>query len=102
MEKFTLYLGLNDKDTKKQEIETAEAYRVVQSAIAQQFGGGTIYEARGVYRHADGAIVEEKTLRVELLMTVQEKVVAFAQWLKMRFNQESVVMQRELITSELL
>lgn len=27
--KYTLYIGLNDKDTKKQEISTIEAYKLV-------------------------------------------------------------------------
>ena len=30
MEKFMLYVGLNDKDTKKQEIATLEAYKIQQ------------------------------------------------------------------------
>ena len=30
MEKFILYVGLNDKDTKRQEIATLEAYKVVK------------------------------------------------------------------------
>ena len=39
MEKFILYLGLNDKDTKKQEINTIEAYKIVNRFITTQ---GTI------------------------------------------------------------
>lgn len=102
MEKFTLYLGLNDKDTKKQEITTKEAYTFVSKIIARDFGGGTIYEAQGVYTHEGGEIVEEKTLRIELLFTTWEKVKTFVGTLKRAFNQESVIVQKELIDSTII
>ena len=102
MEKFTLYLGLNDKDTKKQEISTPEAYKVVSRLVASEFDGGTIYEARGIYRHDSGEVVEEKTLRIELLFTTIEKVRDLVGALKRIFNQESVAVQRETIVSELM
>ena len=51
IKKFTLYLGLNDKDTKRQEISTLEAYKVVSNLLAKDFGGGTIFEAQGIYKH---------------------------------------------------
>ena len=31
--KFTLYLGLNDKDTKSQKIATVEAYKIVEKSV---------------------------------------------------------------------
>ena len=67
MKKFTLYMGLNDKDLKVQVISTIEAYKVVSNILAKDFGGGTIFEAQGVYTHDNGAIVFEKTLRIEIL-----------------------------------
>lgn len=33
MQKYTLYLGLNDKDTKKQEIATLEAYKITTKTL---------------------------------------------------------------------
>lgn len=102
MEKFTLYLGLNDKDTKTQQIGTVEAYKVVSNLITRDFDGGTIYEARGIYRHENGEIVNENTLRIELLFTTMEKVKNLVAILKKAFNQESIAVQREQITSELM
>ena len=102
MEKFTLYLGLNDKDSKKQEVSTKEAFTYVSKLIASDFGGGTIYEAKGIYTHEGGEIVEEKTLRIELLFTTFEKVRGFVATLKKAFNQESVAVQREEIDSILI
>ena len=101
MTKHTLYMGLNDKDSKRQQISTLEAYKIVSNLVAKEFDGGTIYEADGVYRHDDGTIVIEKTLKIELLFAEQKDVKDFCETLKRIFNQESIAVQREEINSEL-
>lgn len=63
MTQATLYIGLNDKDEKRQTMETVEAYKIVQSELVRHVGGGTIYAAEGIYTHDDGTIVVEKTLK---------------------------------------
>lgn len=102
MEKFTLYLGLNDKDKKVQQISTVEAYKIVSNLIASRFDGGTIFEANGIYRHENGTFVTEKTLRIELLFAEFDEVKNFVQTLKEIFNQESIAVQREDINSQLM
>lgn len=101
IKKFTLYLGLNDKDTKQQEIATVEAYKIVSNLISSDFNGGTIFEAKGIYKHENGEIVTETTLRIELLFTEAIKVKALCDTLKKLFNQESIAVQEEVINSEL-
>lgn len=102
MEKFTLYLGLNDKDTKTQKINTLEAYKIVTNLLAADFGGGTIYEARGIYKHDDGTIVIETTLRIEILFATRAQVLGLIATLKKLFNQESIALQTETIDSTLI
>ncbi len=102
MEKFTLYLGLNDKDTKVQQISTVEAYKIVSNLIASRFDGGTIFEANGIYKHENGTFVTEKTLRIEILFAEFEDIKKFVQTLKEIFNQESIAVQREEINSQLM
>ena len=102
MKKFTLYLGLNDKDLKVQKISTLEAFKIVSNIIASRFDGGTIFEADGVYKHENGAYVIEKTLRIELLFVERPAVVEFVKVLKEIFNQESVAVQEETINSVLM
>lgn len=101
IKKFTLYLGLNDKETKCQKISTVEAYKIVSNLIANRFNGGTIFEAQGIYKHGNGAIVTETTLRIELLFAAKEDVREFVNLLKEMFNQESIAVQEEEITSDL-
>lgn len=101
IKKFTLYMGLNDKDTKTQLISTLEAYKVVSNILAADFGGGTIFEAQGIYKHDDGTVVFEKTLRIEILFAEREQVKVLVEQLKKMFNQESIAVQEESIESDL-
>lgn len=65
--KHTLYIGLNDKDTKKQEIDTLEAVKIATNIICRIVDGCTIYNATGIYHHDDGQIVIENSLRIEII-----------------------------------
>lgn len=102
IKKFTLYLGLNDKDSKVQVVSTVEAYKIVTRLLAAEFGGGTVFEATGVYKHThEQTVVIETTLRIELLFAEEPAVRAFVAELKKIFNQEEVAVQSEVIHSEL-
>lgn len=101
MEKWTLYLGLNDKDTKVQKIATVEAYKVAMNILSQFVEGATIFEANGMYTHENGTMTIEKTLRIELLFTDEETVKKIVAMLKTVFNQESIAVQKEVINSNL-
>ena len=102
MEKFILYLGLNDKDTKKQEINTIEAYKIVNNVVNNYCDGATIYECQGIYKHDNGTIVFEKTLKIELMFVDKLTVVSIVKDLKKALNQESIVLQKEIVESELI
>lgn len=104
MKRFTLYLGLNDKDTKFQKIETVEAYKIVENLCASMFDGATIFNACGVYKHDDGAIVVENTLRIEIIefdTDLMDRMKKFVDTLKHVFNQESIAVSIQEINSEL-
>ena len=103
--KKTIYLGLNDQTTKTQIINTIEAYKIVNNLITSDFSGGTIFEAQGIYKHDNGVVVIERTLRIEILLFDAgdaAKVDKLIQTLKKVFNQESVAVQTENVTSELV
>lgn len=101
MKKFTLYVGLNDKDTKKQEISTSEAENLVNYVLLNHVEGATIFQAKGIYKHENGMSVVENTLRIELLFTDVETVKKIVEILKDLLNQESIAVQIETIDSEL-
>lgn len=104
MKKITLYIGLNDKDTHTQIINTLDAYRVVNNILETD---STITECKGVYTHKDKTITVENTLQVVLLDfdNVLDKrwVTDKADRIKLVLNQESIAYQEETeIVSELI
>ncbi len=101
MKKFTLYCGLNDKDTHQQEIGTLDAAKIVRNTCLAHADGATIFEADGIYKHQDGTFVLEKTLRVELMMVEQSIVRKIVDMLKVMLNQESIAVQEQEIVSAL-
>ena len=107
MKKVLLTVGLNDKETKLQQISTLEAYKILQNLLCNMFGGGTIFEARGIYTHDDGSRVIENTLRCEVYdfcgdAAFDAKIFDFCQTVKRALNQESIAVEREIVTSELI
>lgn len=103
MRKITLYVGLNDKDTKLQEVKTLDAYKMVSNVIGV---GSTITEGRGIYKHEDGTVVSEVSLIVELLdfdnTLSKEWVKSKVEQIKTILNQESVAVQEQEVVSELI
>lgn len=97
MQKYTLYLGLFDKDTKVQKFTTLEAYKMVESLTSNHFDGATISESHGVYRHDDGTVVVEPSLRIELYT---ESLGSFPAMLKQLFNQESILIEKSKVDVE--
>jgi hypothetical protein len=97
----TLYIGLNDKDTKKQEVNTTEAIKLLTNMLAD-IGGATIYEATGIYTHENGDIIIENTLRVELIGIEENIILNKIKVLKLLFNQESIIKQTEEINTSIL
>lgn len=102
MKKFTLYLGLNDKDKKVQLISTLEAYKICNNILLKYTDGATIFEANGIYKHDDGTYTIEKTLRIELLFITDEEVQTIVDKLKEAFNQEAIVVQKQIIDSYMM
>lgn len=102
MIKHTLYLGLNDKDTKTQKIGLLDAYHIaMQLIVANGYEGGTISESTGFYTHQDGTLTIEKSLRIEILFADVLKTDNLIKDLKRVFNQESIAFQSDNIESEL-
>lgn len=98
---YRLYMGLNDKDTKRQEISTDEAYNIFNGLVLRMFDGATVWSAKGVYTHDDGTQVSENTLCCELVFADYIKAKKFVQQLKQIFNQESIAVQVVEVDSEL-
>ena len=101
MDKYILYVGLNDKDTKTQKIDTLSAYNLTNNILLNYVEGATITQSKGIYKHNNGNVVIENTLIIELLFTDKTTVETIAKELKMALNQESIAIQKQTIESYL-
>ena len=101
MDKYILYVGLNDKDTKTQKIDTLSAYNLTNNILLNYVEGATITQSKGIYKHNNGNVVIENTLVIELLFTDKTTVETIAKELKMALNQESIAIQKQTIESYL-
>lgn len=91
--KIIVYVGLNDQNSKQQEISTLDAYKIASNILVEIIGFGTIIEATGIYTHNDGQIVQETTLRIEVSNVEIADMQKLAKALKIAFNQESVAFE---------
>lgn len=99
MQKFTLYLGLNDRQTKTQRITTDKAVQLINQTI----GDCTISPCMGTYTDLSGRTTLENTLKIELL---DFKNSIDINWiinvLGLLFNQESIALEKQEINTELV
>ena len=92
--KYILNVGLNDKDTKLQKIDSIEAYKIVENTLLNNgLSGYTIYQGKGLYKHDDGTITQENTLIIEMIFTTDDIVNKIIKILKQVLNQESIMKQ---------
>lgn len=96
--KVTICVGLNDKDTKKQEITTEAAKDIIYKSVVKYFGFGTVSDCSGIYTHDDGtgAVVLETSIKIEITFfetnkaTARTKVLPFVLDMKNELNQETI------------
>lgn len=96
--KVTICIGLNDKDTKRQEITTDAAKDIIYKAVVKYFGFGTVSDCSGIYTHDDGtgAVVLETSIKIEVTFfdmdkeTAKTTVLPFVLDMKKELNQETI------------
>lgn len=101
--KLTFFIGLNDKDSKVQVINTLEAAHIVERVfIKHNADGATITSGKGIYKHNDGTIVAEETLIVQVFQFGEPvPVQAICDDLKLLLNQESIAVEQQETNSAL-
>lgn len=95
MLQVTFFIGLNDKVTKKQEISTLDAFKIVENIFNTFTDGATIRECRGIYKHENGEHVIENTLECFTFEIDDEKIKEIVSLLKDVLNQESILVRKE-------
>lgn len=95
MEKTTilaLYIGLNDKDTLKQELNQKEAEKTILNILTSYgFDGATVYYSKGIYKG-----IEENTIIIELFEYNYAVVLKACEQIKTALNQECIAIQEKI------
>lgn len=101
--KVIFYVGLNDKDSKTQLIDSITASRIVERVFSRhEVDGATTSFARGIYKHGDGTVVTEETIMVQVFEFGEPiDVAAICEDLKRLLNQESIAVERQETNSKL-
>ena len=97
MFKYQLTIGLNDRKAKKQLINTEEAKDKIIKILLNEYEiyAFTTYECAGNYKHENGEIVSETSLRIEFATFKKEKRInSIASRFCDEFNQESIMMEK--------
>lgn len=98
MLKHTLFIGLLDKDTLRQEIATDRAEAIISRVI----GDCTIKHTKGIYTMANGIPITEPSLEVVKYGGNKKQVRQFALELKQLLNQEYIYLESVKSNSELI
>ncbi len=93
MKNYILIVGLNDKDTRKQEITTEQATQALAGIILKYTDGATLTECKGIYKHENGGIVFETSIKIEISGITKETAERIASEAKIALNQESIFFQ---------
>lgn len=100
--KYTFYIGLNDKDTKKQLISEQQ----VLNLLDKVFDNYTVYTANGRYKYFDGTVENETTIVVIYFDFVDElnetKVKNIIKFLKNQLNQELILVEIQETNTQLI
>lgn len=104
IEKFTLYVGLNDQNTRKQEYTTEKAKRIISRILANNsIEGATFLKAEGLYTYiTDNKTEKENTFKIEILFANKKQVNNAISQIKKALNQETIAVVREKVASALI
>ena len=97
MTRYTLTIGLFDKDTKRQKISSDMALKIVSDLVVQTVGYGTIHNGNGIYTHINGQIVFEPSIIyfVDGEEEEESKINTLAWMIKKALNQESIMLEKQ-------
>ena len=104
MRRYTLTIGLFDKDTKRQKISSDIAIRIVSDLVVNIIGYGTVHQGNGIYTHVNGEVVVEPSIIffVDGEKDLKDKVINLAWNIKKALNQESVMLEETAVKMEFI
>ncbi len=98
--KYTMYIGLNDKNSYIQEISTEEAEQMVTQIALQYVDGFTQTTSKGAYKDEAGVVTYENSLVFSFYDATEEQMKNIMDDVLEDLNQNSVLIERENVNYE--
>lgn len=95
--KYSLYIGLNDKDTLEQMMPTKKFIKIISKICKSQNIGFSIKSMNGGYIHNSGIYTFENSIELSIFGVTEEQIMTLAKKLKKIFNQESIIVIKEKV-----
>jgi uncharacterized protein (DUF2344 family) len=96
MKKYKMTVGLNDKNTERQEVATSTAKNILANILLNDFEiyAFTMTECEGCYKmQSTSNIVFEKSIRLEIASDTDIDYKAIINSIKSALNQETVMVE---------
>lgn len=90
---YTLYVGLNDKNTYKQEITDEDAMETVEKICTEHASGVTVQTAKGAWTDENGEVTNENTIICYFEGCDRETVETVADELIKELNQNCILIK---------
>ncbi len=98
-DKYTIMIGLNDKDTYEQKFSTEKLVHILRIVCKNYRVAFSLTRNEGGYIHENGHFTQENSLALSLIGATQENVDEIAADLCALFHQESVIITKEKVES---
>lgn len=98
--KYTLFIGLNDKDTYTQKVSNEEAEKKVAEIAMKYVDGFTQLQGKGAYKDEKGIVTNENTLILSFDFATEEQIKGIASEVLKELNQNSVLIEKQKINYE--
>lgn len=98
--KYTIYVGLNDKDTYTQLTSYDEAAKKASEIALKYVDGFTMFSASGAYKDEKGIITHENSLVIEFYSITDQQIKHIMDEILMEFNQNAILMEKQKVNCE--
>ena len=92
--KYTMYIGLNDKDTNKQLMSDDEAEELMSEICLKYVDGYTFSERQGAYKNDKGIVTKENSLVFEFYDATDEEIRSIMDEALVKLNQNSILIEK--------
>ena len=95
--KYTLYIGLNDKDTYQQIIREEEAQEILSEICLKYVDGFTFSKRQGSYKDEKGVVTKESSLVYEFYGANDETIKSIMDEALNKLNQNSILVEKAVV-----